>query len=393
MKVDSAKSAVSIFAQQDWDAGPIRELARETGKSKMAVAEPGAVPGWTAVNGRWSTWLRRREWARGYLLMSPTLLVMVAMLIVPMIALVIMSFWTQTIFDIDRTFTLDNYWKLIEPAGEATIPTWMGIPFPLEHPVYRDPAAEIVWSSPWSAPSRCILLAYPMAYFLAFRVTRHKMLWLILITIPFWTSYLLRVFAWKIDARLQRRHQFRPDHRSASSTQPLEFLLYNPIAVVITLAHAWVAFAILPIYVSLEKIDRSLLEAATDLGDGPWSASCGSPCRCRRRARSRRALLVFIPTVGDYVTPTLVGGPSGIDGRQRHPEPVRQAEQRSARRGAVARHDAGGRRCWSACSCGSIGYPQDASTRQAERHADRTLDPTDRLCASPSWSFSMGRCC
>src|ERR1700744_4531291 len=111
-----------------------------------------------------------------------------------------------------------------------------------------------------------VCLAYPMAYFVAFHA-RRKFLWLIALTIPFWTSYLLRVFAWKIilgfdgviNSGLTRLHLIG---------QPLSFLLYNPFAVVVTLAHAWAAFAILPIYVSLEKIDRSLLEAASDLGDG-----------------------------------------------------------------------------------------------------------------------------
>ena len=92
---------------------------------------------------------------------------------------------------------------------------------------------------------------------------------------------------------------------------PLEFLLYNPVAVMITLAHAWVAFAVLPIYVSLEKIDRSLLEAATDLGDGAWQRFLRVTLPLSAPGTIGAALLVFIPTVGDYVTPTLVGGPGG----------------------------------------------------------------------------------
>ena len=81
---------------------------------------------------------------------------------------------------------------------------------------------------------------------------------------------------------------------------------------VITLAHSWVAFAILPIYVSLEKIDRSLLEAASDLGDRPWERFLRVTLPLSMPGLISSALLVFIPTVGDYVTPTLVGGPSGI---------------------------------------------------------------------------------
>ena len=85
-----------------------------------------------------------------------------------------------------------------------------------------------------------------------------------------------------------------------------------PTAVVITLAHAWAAFAILPIYVSLEKIDRSLLEAAADLGEGPVMSFIRVTLPLSMPGVIASSLLVFIPTTGDYVTPTLVGGPSGI---------------------------------------------------------------------------------
>jgi spermidine/putrescine transport system permease protein len=80
---------------------------------------------------------------------------------------------------------------------------------------------------------------------------------------------------------------------------------------VITLTHAWVTFAVLPIYVSLEKIDRSLLEAATDLGDSKWQRFKRVTLPLSLPGTISAALLVFIPTVGDYVTPTLVGGPGG----------------------------------------------------------------------------------
>jgi spermidine/putrescine transport system permease protein len=82
--------------------------------------------------------------------------------------------------------------------------------------------------------------------------------------------------------------------------------------VIITLAHAWAAFAVLPIYVSLEKIDRSLLEAAADLGDGPVMRFLRVTLPLSLPGVMAAMLLIFIPTVGDYVTPTLVGGPDGI---------------------------------------------------------------------------------
>jgi spermidine/putrescine transport system permease protein len=156
-----------------------------------------------------------------------------------------------------------------------------------------------------------ILLAYPMAYFLAFRVTKHKILWIIIITIPFWTSYLLRVFAWKVILGFNGVINSGLISLGIIS-EPLEFLLYNPTSVVITLAHAWLAFAILPIYVSLEKIDRSLLEAATDLGDTPFERFWRITLPLSLPGTIAASLLVFIPTVGDYITPSLVGGTSGI---------------------------------------------------------------------------------
>jgi spermidine/putrescine transport system permease protein len=248
----------------------------------------------------------RHEWLRGYLLMSPTLLLILATLIAPLAALVVISFWMQSGFELDPTPTLRNYRYLLEP-GPPTY--WLNIPFPFEHPVYAILLVKSILLS-LAVTVAVILTAYPMAYFLAFRVKRHKLLWLILVTVPLWTSYLLRVFAWKIV--LGYNGAINSGLLSLGLIEkPLEFLLYNPIAVVITLTHAWAAFAILPIYVSLEKIDRSLLEAATDLGDGPLHRFLRVTLPLSAPGTISAALLVFIPTVGDYVTPTLVGGSGG----------------------------------------------------------------------------------
>jgi spermidine/putrescine transport system permease protein len=260
-----------------------------------------------AATGLWQRAVNARPWLAGYALLSPILILMLVMMVAPIVTLVMMSFWIQDNFDIDTTFTLGNYWKLIAPSETATY--FMGVPFPLENPVYAILLAKSLVIA-FVCTVLVLLLAYPMAYFLAFYVTRHKMLWLILITIPFWTSYLLRVFSWKIT--LGFNGAINSSLISLGIIEaPLEFLLFNPIAVVITLVHAWVAFAILPIYVSLEKIDRSLLEAATDLGDGPWMRFWRVTLPLSAPGTISAALLVFIPTVGDYVTPTLVGGPSG----------------------------------------------------------------------------------
>jgi len=251
--------------------------------------------------------LQRVTWIRGYLLMSPTMMIMLAMLIAPMIALVVLSFWTQNGYELDRNVTLDNYWQLIQPSSTTT--WWFGIPFPLETPGFGIVLVKSLLIS-FVSTIAVILVAYPMAYFLAFRVRRHKMLWLILITIPFWTSYLLRVFAWKIILGYGGVINTALIKLSVID-KPLEFLLYNPVAVVITLTHAWAAYAIFPIYVSLEKIDRSLLEAATDLGERPWERFVRVTLPLSAPGLIATALLVFIPTVGDYVTPSLVGGTGG----------------------------------------------------------------------------------
>ena len=95
-------------------------------------------------------------------------------------------------------------------------------------------------------------------------------------------------------------------------TEPLTFLLYNANAVVLTLAHAWAPFAILPIFVALEKIDRSLLEAAEDLGDGPLRRFFRITLPLAMPGVIAAILIVMIPTVGDFITPKLVGGTDGL---------------------------------------------------------------------------------
>ena len=236
----------------------------------------------------------RHEPLRGYALLSPTMVWMLVALAIPLAILVTLSFWTQASnsLDFDRSFSLKNY-----------------IVF-FEKPIYFKLLLKSVKIS-GAVTLATVLLAYPAAYFIAFKVKRNKLVWLILITVPFWTSYLLRVFAWKVVLG------FNGVINSGLMTlgiieAPLEFILYNPTAVVITLAHAWAAFAILPIYVSLEKIDRSLLEAAADLGEGPGMSFLRVTLPLSMPGVIVSSLLVFIPTTGDYVTPNLVGGPTGI---------------------------------------------------------------------------------
>ena len=234
----------------------------------------------------------RSDTLKGFTLLSPTLLVMGLTMCIPFGIMIVMSFWTQIGFEFDTAFSLVNY-------AEA-----------VEKPMYR---ALLLRSLTISAicTVATVLLSYPMAYYVAFHVRKHKMAWIILMTVPFFSSYLLRIFAWKVI--LGYNGVINSGLKGLGLIeQPLAFLLYSPTAVVITLAHAWAAFAILPIYISLEKIDRSLIEAATDLGDGPVKRFLGITLPLSMPGVIAASLMIFIPTVGDYVTPTLVGGPDGL---------------------------------------------------------------------------------
>ena len=232
------------------------------------------------------------RWAAAYTLLSPALIAMGLLLTAPLVLLALYSFWSQSDLGLDKHITLLQYANVFSRAS------------------YRALFARSIAISA-AVTLLTVLLAYPMAYFVAFRVEKTKFLWLILLTIPFWTSYLLRVFAWKvilgyngvINSGLISLGLIR---------EPLAFLLYNPTAVVITLAHAWAAFAILPIYVSLEKIDRELLEAAADLGDGPIWRFFRVTLPLSLPGVIGAVVLIFVPTTGDYVTPTLVGGANGV---------------------------------------------------------------------------------
>ena len=155
-----------------------------------------------------------------------------------------------------------------------------------------------------------IVLAYPVAYVITFRVRKYKSALLLVVSAPFFTSYLLRIFAWKIILGYNGILNGLLLHLGLIQ-QPLEYLVYRPSTVVVALTHAYLAFAILPIYVGLERIDRALIEAAADLGAGPIRNFLRITLPLSMPGVISAALLIFVPTVGDYITPTLVGGPDG----------------------------------------------------------------------------------
>jgi spermidine/putrescine transport system permease protein len=156
-----------------------------------------------------------------------------------------------------------------------------------------------------------VALAYPLAYFLAFYSGRRAGLYLVLLLVPFWTSYLLRVMAWKImlgtDGVINSLLMY-----GGIIKEPLEALLYNRSAVMLTLIYVWIPFAALPILAALQRIDWTLFEAAADLGARPYHQFMRITLPLSLPGVFAAFFMVFIPTIGEYVTPLLVGGSRGF---------------------------------------------------------------------------------
>ncbi|MEJ6401844.1 ABC transporter permease [Yoonia sp. 2307UL14-13] len=232
------------------------------------------------------------EGARGWLMISPPFFYALALMAVPLCAIVLFSFWTQDFMTVDTTFTLNNYREIAEKPIYTAL---------LQRSLYVSTCVTIV----------TVLLAFPVAYYVSFYVKpERKSLWLFLITIPFWTSYLIRVFLWKVILGFNGVINTGLINIGLIE-EPLTFILYNVNAVIITLAHAFAPFAILPIFVALEKIDRSLLEAAQDLGENRVMTFFRVTLPLAMPGVVAAVLIVFIPTIGDYVTPELMGGAGG----------------------------------------------------------------------------------
>ena len=240
----------------------------------------------------WQKIYAKNDNIKAYSLLLPALILVILAMASPMLLTVVTSFHTQvSMMEIDTTLTLDRYKDFFSK------------------PVYTMLLARSIKIS-FFVTLVTLITTYPLAYYIAFYVKKNKMLWIVLMTLPFWTSYLLRVFSWKvilghkgvINSALMA---------SGMISEPLSFLIYSQTAVVLTLAHAWAAFAILPLYVSLDKIDKSLLEASYDLGNTKLETFWRVTFPLSLPGVIGAILIIFIPTVGDYVTPQLVGGTDG----------------------------------------------------------------------------------
>jgi len=156
-----------------------------------------------------------------------------------------------------------------------------------------------------------LLLGYPLAYYVSFLAGKQKDILYQLVIIPLWVSYLVRAYAWKtilgsdgvLNTLLQYVHL---------TQHPLDFLLYSPFAVVLTLTHIYTPFTFLPIYASLEHIPRNLVEASNDLGASPFQTFWRVILPLSIPGVLAGATFAFVLSLGDFLAPLLLGGPSGI---------------------------------------------------------------------------------
>lgn len=155
------------------------------------------------------------------------------------------------------------------------------------------------------------VLAYPVAYFLAFRARHRAAAFLVLLLLPFATSFLLRIMAWRLLLGREGAINWLLT-TTGLVDEPSGLLIYSRAGVIITLIYIWIPFAALPIYAALQRIDRGHLEAAADLGAGPWTRFLRVTMPLSLPGALAALFMVFIPTVGEYVTPVLVGGPDGV---------------------------------------------------------------------------------
>jgi spermidine/putrescine transport system permease protein len=223
----------------------------------------------------------------------PPVLWVAVFLLAPYALLLCYSFWSvspsQTIV---HSWTLDNYRELFRVN------------------VYLQTLFRSMWIA-GRVMLFSLLLGYPLAYYLSFHAGAKKDLFYQLVIIPLWVSYLVRAYAWKtilgsdgvLNTLLQYVHVTK---------HPLEFLLYSPFAVVLTLTHIYTPFAFLPIYASLEHIPRNLVEASHDLGASPLQTFWRVIFPLSLPGVLAGATFAFVLSLGDFLAPLLLGGPSGI---------------------------------------------------------------------------------
>jgi len=223
----------------------------------------------------------------------PPLLWVAVFLLLPYGLLFCYSFWSVSPSQsIVHSWTLGNYEELLQKS------------------LYWETLLRSMWIAA-RVMMFSLLLGYPLAYFLSFCAGKRKDLLYQMVIIPLWVSYLVRAYAWKtilgsngvLNTLFQYVHLTR---------HPLDFLLYSPFAVVLTLTHIYTPFAFLPIYAALEHVPRSLVEVSHDLGATPVQTFWRVIFPLSIPGVLAGATFAFVLSLGDFLAPLLLGGPSGI---------------------------------------------------------------------------------
>ncbi len=233
----------------------------------------------------------------GWLLVSPPFLYTLLVLAVPFAAIVGLAFLG---LDGGRVRV-----PLAEGDFDKLYPTLENFVRVFSEPIYRVVMLRSLLIG-FFVTLATVLMAYPIAYFVSFHVhPSKKALWIFLITIPFWTSYIIRLALWRT---ILGYNGIFDNFVGLFGLDPVNILANAPLAIVITLSHAFAPFAVLPIFVALEKVDRSLLEAGQDLGETRWTTFLRVTLPLSMGGVLAAVLIVFIPVAGDYVTAKLMGG-------------------------------------------------------------------------------------
>jgi spermidine/putrescine transport system permease protein len=218
--------------------------------------------------------------------LAPSALVLAALVAAPLGVILAYSFATRGVYGgVEWPLTLENWRRLLDPLYGAVF--------------FR----TVILAS--AATALCLLLGFPLALFIS-RAGPRKNLYLYLVMLPFWTSFLVRMYSWLfllretgvINAALLGLGLIR---------EPLA-MLYTPAAVLVGLVYAHLPFMVLPLYATLERMDRSLIEAAADLGAKPWQTLWRVVIPMAAPGIRAGTTLVFIPCLGAYLTPDLLGG-------------------------------------------------------------------------------------
>jgi spermidine/putrescine transport system permease protein len=245
-----------------------------------------------------------KSW-QGTFLALPTTLWLFVLLVIPLFLTLVISFGQRSPDgDVIFTFSLDNYIRLFGystdcPGGQTSC----------FDPLY----VNILWRSlslAFNTTVIVILLAYPLAYFIARATPKQRNMFLFMVLIPLWTNFVIRVYAWMM--LLRKEGAINAIIGWVASLfnipfTPLE-MLYTPGAVLVGMVYEFLPFMILPIYTSLEKIDNSLYEAAADLGANAFRTFLRVTLPLSMPGVVAGTILVFIPVMGTFIVSDILGG-------------------------------------------------------------------------------------